>query len=213
MSWYDDTVAVAKAASVRDLGQEESQIAQVLASDDFLHQRGRLSGVPFYVWAYPATRELEARQACARLRTRLRTEHGLTVVVIDLYDLMIDVLRGTGMLDRILLMEPSLDPEDFRVAVQRMLTPERHLAPRILQRIQEEPGSDLVFLTGVGHAFPFIRSHTVLGALESVATGVPVLLFFPGQYTQSPETGSALILFGTEPDQYYRASSILDQIP
>ena len=71
---------------------------------------------------------------------------------------------------------------------------------------------DIFFLTGIGEVFPYIRSHNVLNNLQSVVTGRPMLMFFPGRYEQSDTLGSSLVLFGQlKDDQYYRAKNILEQ--
>ena len=71
---------------------------------------------------------------------------------------------------------------------------------------------DILFLTGIGEVFPYIRSHNVLNNLQSVVTGKPMLVFFPGRYEQSDTLGSSLVLFGRlKDDQYYRAKNILEQ--
>ena len=70
----------------------------------------------------------------------------------------------------------------------------------------------IFFLTGIGEVFPYIRSHNVLNNLQSVVTGKPMLMFFPGRYEQSDTLGSSLVLFGRlKDDQYYRAKNILEQ--
>jgi hypothetical protein len=68
---------------------------------------------------------------------------------------------------------------------------------------------DVMFITGVGEVFPYIRSHNVLNNLQSTATDQPTVLFFPGRYIQSLESGASLDLFGRlHDDRYYRAFNI-----
>ena len=68
---------------------------------------------------------------------------------------------------------------------------------------------DILFLTGVGEVFPYLRSHTILNNLQSVATEKPTVLFFPGEYRHTIEEGSSLELFGLlRDDKYYRAFNI-----
>ena len=68
---------------------------------------------------------------------------------------------------------------------------------------------DVMFITGVGEVFPYIRSHTVLNNLQSTAKNKPTVMFFPGEYSQSLEEGSSLNLFGKLiDDNYYRAFNI-----
>ena len=67
----------------------------------------------------------------------------------------------------------------------------------------------VMFITGVGEVYPWIRSHTVLNNLQSTAKDQPTLMFFPGTYTQSLEKGASLDLFGRlHDDKYYRAFDI-----
>ena len=49
---------------------------------------------------------------------------------------------------------------------------------------------DVMFMTGVGEVFPYIRSHTVLNNLQSVAKEKPTVMFFPGGKRQSLEEGA-----------------------
>jgi hypothetical protein len=110
-------------------------------------------------------------------------------------------------------LEPDQDKDDFRELLQGMLDPQEHLAPAIRKKLKDGD-YDIVFLTGIGEVFPYIRSHNVLNNLQSVVVGKPMLMFFPGRYEQSETLGSSLVLFGRlTDDQYYRAKNILEQEP
>jgi hypothetical protein len=68
---------------------------------------------------------------------------------------------------------------------------------------------ELLFLSGVGEVFPYIRSHNVLNNLQSTAKDKPTLMFFPGAYTHSLESGASLDLFSRfHDDKYHRAFDI-----
>ena len=78
----------------------------------------------------------------------------------------------------------------------------------VSSRLASEP-HDVLFLSGVGEVFPYIRSHNVLNNLQSTAKDKPTVMFFPGEYTHSPESGASLDLFGRlHDDKYYRAFNI-----
>ena len=67
--------------------------------------------------------------------------------------------------------------------------------------LQEELTDSVVFLTGVGKCHPIIASHNILNNLHQVLDTVPVVLFYPGEYS-----GQDLKLFGTmDSRNYYRA--------
>lgn len=202
--------------TARDISADERHAQAVLSSERFLRMEGLGNETPFFIWAYPPEQELEAQDATRRIISRLQTEHGLDVLVVDLFDLAVSLLqeRGRGVLDRLEVLEPTRSRSDFRRDLQRMLDPEKHIAPAIRRRMEGRPDLDLIVLTGIGRVFPFVRSHNVLNNLQLVAPRVPVLTLFPGEYRQSATTGSSLVLFDRlTDDQYYRAKNILEQEP
>ena len=65
--------------------------------------------------------------------------------------------------------------------------------------------NSIVFITGVGKCYPIVRSHNILNNLHQVIDAVPVVMFFPGEYS-----GQDLHLFGTiKDDNYYRAFKLV----
>lgn len=200
--------------SERNLAEEEQRVLAVLSSRRFQRMKGLGHEVPFFIWAYPPEWELEVAAAAGRIRTALQTEQGLTVITIDLFELAIGMLGERGVLDRLDELESRRCKSDFQHDLQRMLDPEKHIAPAIRERLDAQQGYDILFLTGIGKVFPVIRTHTVLNNLQTVASSRPMLVLFPGEYRQSATLGSALVLFGRlADDQYYRAKNILEQEP
>ena len=64
---------------------------------------------------------------------------------------------------------------------------------------------DVVLITCVGAAYPYVRVHAVLEGMQARFSDVPVLVMYPGEYD-----GRELRLFGRfEPKGYYRAFNIL----
>lgn len=192
-------------------GQEE-HLLKVLSSRRFLRMEGLSNEVPFFIYPYEPEHALEVAKAKKRIMNRL-ARHGIEVREINLYDLAVEILKSRGVWDRLIALEPDQDKDDFRELLQGMLDPQEHLAPSIKEKLSDED-FDIVFLTGIGEVFPYIRSHNVLNNLQSVVVGKPMLMFFPGRYEQSDTLGSSLVLFGRlKDDQYYRAKNILEQEP
>jgi hypothetical protein len=199
-----------------DIASVEQHVLAVLSSDRFLRMEGLGNEVPFFIWPYPPEHELEVQEANSRIVDRLRTTHGLSVLVVDLFKLAVELLEGRGgnMLERLEQIEPTRSRSAFRRDLQRMLDPEQHIVPAIERRIEAEAGVDLLVLTGIGRVFPFIRSHNVLNNLQVAVPDFPVLMLFPGEYSQTASLGSSLVLFNLlTDDQYYRAKNILEQEP
>jgi hypothetical protein len=193
-----------------DLAKQEEHIFAVLSGTRFLNMEGLGNEVPFFIYPYAPHDALAVAQAKKRIKKRLN-QRGITVREINLYDLSAEILKERGVWDRVLAAEPDQDKDDFRDLLQGMLDPQLHLAPAIRTEI-DDGAFDILFLTGIGEVFPYIRSHNVLNNLQSVVTGKPMLMFFPGRYEQSETLGSTLVLFGQlKDDQYYRAKDIREQ--
>lgn len=194
-----------------DLAQQEEHLFAVLSGRRFLEMEGLSNEVPFFIYPYEPEDALEVAKSKKRIKNRLSNK-GIVVREVNLYDLSVEILKERGVWDRLLALEPEQDKEDFRELLQGLLDPQQHLAPAI--RTKLEGDFDIFFLTGIGEVFPYIRSHNVLNNLQSVVTGKPMLMFFPGRYEQSATLGSSLVLFGRlKDDQYYRAKNILEQEP
>ncbi|WP_032406941.1 DUF1788 domain-containing protein [Rhodococcoides fascians] len=193
-----------------DLAKQEKHLFAVLSSKRFLQMEGLGNEVPFFIYPYPPEDALAVAQIKKRVKNRL-SQMGINVREVNLYDLSVEILKERGVWERVLAAEPDQDKDDFRELLQGMLDPQLHLAPAIRSKV-DDGDFDIFFLTGIGEVFPYIRSHNVLNNLQSVVTGKPMLMFFPGRYEQSDTLGSTLVLFGRlKDDQYYRAKNILEQ--
>ena len=198
--------------SSHQLAEQEEHLVAVLSGGRFLKMEGLSNEVPFFIYPYEPEYAREVAKAKKRVKNRLASK-GVGVREINLYDLSIELLKGRGDWEEVLEVEPSLDKAEFTEMLQSMLNPQQHLAPAIAEKLADGD-FDIVFLTGIGEVFPYIRSHNVLNNLQSVVSGKPMLMFFPGRYEQSETLGSALVLFSRlKDDQYYRAKNILEQEP
>jgi hypothetical protein len=196
--------------TLAELSKQEELLFKVLSGKRFLQMEGLSNEVPFFIYPYDPEDALEVAKSKKRIKNRLANK-GIVVREINLYDLSVEILKDRGVWDRLLALEPEQNKEDFRELVQGMLDPQLHIAPSIRAKLSEG-NFDILFLTGIGEVFPYIRSHNVLNNLQSVVTGKPMLMFFPGRYEQSDSLGSSLVLFGRlKDDQYYRAKNILEQ--
>ena len=64
----------------------------------------------------------------------------------------------------------------------------------------------MLLLTGVGAAYPMLRSHTLLAGLQATMKDKPVVMFYPGRYD-----GFSLRLFNKlADDHYYRAFRLVE---
>lgn len=182
-------------------------LLKVIASDRFLNKRGLGNEVPFFICPYPAEESVGIEAMRASLLKQLENR-GVRVVEINLYDLSVALLRERGIWDDVLAAEPGIGKDELKELLQGVLDPETHLIPKIGALLAGQE-FDVLFLSGVGEVYPYIRSHSVLNNLQSTAKEKPTVMFFPGEYTQSLDTGASLDLFGIlHDDKYYRAFDI-----
>ena len=110
-----------------------------------------------------------------------------------------------GYLDKCIRFEKEKGREYLYNAISKLLrlTTDNNL---IVNRIMENtPVNSVVFLTGIGKVYPFVRAHNVLNNLHQVFDKVPVIMFYPGNWN-----GQSLSLFGTISDgNYYRAFPLI----
>lgn len=189
--------------------ERAEHLFKVVTSQRFLTKQGLGNEVPFFICPYPAEEGLSMNEDRLDLVTRI-THAGIAVLDLSLYDLSLGILEERGILDQILEIERDTDKREVRELLQSVLDPKANLIPRIGEAIVATP-HDVIFLSGVGEVYPYIRSHNVLNNLQSTAKDKPTVLFFPGSYTHALATGASLDLFGRlHDDKYYRAFNILN---
>lgn len=165
--------------------------------------------VPFFICPFPPEESVAMNRVRKQLVNALE-KIGVRILTVNLYDTVIELLQKRNILERILATEKNIAKDQLLELLQGVLDAKSHLIPAIAEKMAANT-FDVMFLTGVGEVFPYIRSHNVLNNLQSTAKDKPTLLFFPGTYTFSPGEGSSLDLFGRlRDDKYYRAFDIFN---
>jgi len=181
----------------------------VISGERFLKKQGIGKEVPFFICPFRPEEAVEMERLERQLSNRLE-QAGVRILRINLYDLSIELLKNRGIWTQVLEVEASVSKDELKELLQGVLDPETHLVPAIAERLAITV-FDVLFLSGVGEVFPCIRSHNVLNNLQSTAKEKPTVMFFPGAYTHSLESGASLDLFGRlHDDKYYRAFNIFD---
>ena len=183
--------------------ERSTHLFDVVTSQSFLTKRSLGNEVPFFICPFDPGDGFATDEDRKALVTRI--EHaGTKVLDLSLYDLTLEILEERGLLEKVLRIEPQTEKSELKELLQAVLDPQDHLIPKIAATISSTP-HDVIFLSGVGEVYPYLRSHTVLNNLQSAAKDAPTVLFFPGGYT-----GTSLNLFGLLGDRYYRAFNILN---
>lgn len=189
-----------------DFGEKLDAIWGRISDKDFLENKGVANEVRYYVFDYEACNELIMRQKIADLKKKNNPEaDGFQIVEYDLYKMIIEILEERGYVEKCIKFEQTKGREYLYNAIVKLLrlTTDQNL---IVNRIMETaPANAVVFLTGVGKMYPYIRAHNILNNLHQVFDKVPVIMFYPGNWN-----GQSLSLFGTIDDgNYYRAFPLI----
>lgn len=182
----------------------------VISNPQFLSMQGIGNEVPFFIFAFEPADQNPVDVETANLIANLERK-GIAVLEINLYDTVQEILQSRGLWDRLLSIESTVEKDTFKEQIQNLTDVETKLIPAIAEKITSGHPIQLLLITGVGLVYPFIRTHSLLNKLQSVAKDYPTLLFFPGRYTFTEGRGQSLDLFGAlNEDKYYRAFNIDD---
>jgi len=196
-----------KSMETKNMQDRFQHLLSVISGNRFLQMQGLGNEVPFFICPFLAKESVDMERLRLQLINRLG-QNGIHVLDINLYDLSIELLKERGIWEQVIEIEATVDKEELKELLQGVLDPETRLTPAIAKKMSEVP-HDLMFISGVGEVFPYIRSHNILNNLQSTAKEKPTVMFFPGAYTYSLESGASLDLFGKlHDDKYYRAFNI-----
>ena len=160
--------------------------------------------LPLFIQPIPNSGQSDLDSQVQRLTNRL-SKKGEKAMTINLYNLCIKVLDEEGILQTILEEEQNLERQDIISTIDSILDIKTVIIRRISDLISEQD-PEFVFITGVGRAYPFIRSHGVLNNIDELSKHKKLVLFFPGKYDNLQ-----LSLFGIINDEnYYRGHNLND---
>ncbi len=180
------------------------KIYKVVTTEKFLKGKGLGNEVNYYIFDYPPESELLVRKYVNNILIKKikNSNLGINPIIIDLYDILIEILESKKVLKAAIDMEKKTGEEGLLKAIKPILKPEK-FANLIEDKIKD---INLLLLMGVGKIWPLVRSHVILNNLHNVLTEIPVILFFPGVYNKLE-----LQLFGKfKDDNYYRAFKLID---
>lgn len=182
-----------------------NKILDRLVSADLLANTGLGNEIGFYIFDYPPEYELQIRDHIAFLLQQiLKRRPGIRLAHVNLFDLLIDYLKQRNLLDRVHKMQKEKGDQALLASLKAPLDPKK-IASVFVETVQPAE-KDLVLVSGVGSAYPLLRSHNLLNNLHAYMENTPLVLFYPGTYT-----GQGLQLFSKlKESNYYRAFRLIN---
>lgn len=142
---------------------------------EFINPRGIGSEIPHYVLDYPATDETQVR---IYIKSLLERTH-LNIKEINLFHFLLSLFEEDEVEELIEISEE----EGFKGisdVVGPILNEEETLVDSF---IEETEDAEIIFITGVGNAYPFLKSSQLLSLIANKGYRKPIVLFYPGYFT------------------------------
>ena len=189
-----------------DLSIRLDQMEAMIRKPSFRQSSGRANEVNYWVFDYPPEKELEVRERIEYLKKKnQKGVDDFKLVVFDLYDMILDYLEEKDFVNSYVRYEKRRGFDYLIRAVSTSMKMNEEDSILIAKILEQTPENSIVFLTGVGKCYPLLRSHKILNNLHQSQLKAPVVLFFPGTYTEQE-----LILFNEiKDDNYYRAFKLV----
>ncbi|MFT6905281.1 MAG: hypothetical protein ACJAS1_001936 [Oleiphilaceae bacterium] len=188
------------------LQERLNKIPEIILSDDFLNKKGLGGDLCFWIFDYAPELELQVRDHIKFLDDLLAKNHShLKIVNINLLEDMVAYLTERKLLDRAVNLQKAKGDE----ALMKALAGPLHMDKFVPFLLKHHNISDqnLVLLSGVGSVWPLLRAHNLLNSLHADLGHLPLVLFYPGEYTTKK-----LSLFNRIPsNNYYRAFKLVSE--
>ena len=183
-----------------DLTERLDSLKALIQEPEFLEGRGLSNEVNIRIFCYDPKEEMTVRH----FTDMLVTDQNLTchLVEYNLYKVFLSICDDKRITDRIPQMEEKKGKQFILDQMKRMASNTAFIAK---MKYEPHEAGDVILITGVGEAFPFIRVHALLDAMQPYFSDVPVLVMYPGSFD-----GHYVKLFDRlKANPYYRAFNVI----
>lgn len=189
---------------MRTLENRLNLVQERIEDPNLLKNVGIGNEIGFWIFDYPAKYELVVRERIEDITAKL-SRKGHQFIHINIFQTIIDMLEERKLLSRACEREKQVGAEALKKTLVAPLSQDK-VARFIADKYQPE-NLDFVILSGLGNAWPLVRGHELLSALQDVMGKTPLILFYPGEYS-----GTDLHPFGLiESRNYYRAFKLVPE--
>lgn len=179
-----------------ELNERLDVLKEEMQKTEFLEGKGLSNEVNIRIFCYDPSDEMTVRHFIENLSSDQTMN--CRPIIHNLYDVFLSICEDKRILKTIPSMEDKKGKAFIRDQMSRMAN-----NVTFVSKMKYEPHEvgDVIVITGVGDAFPFIRVHDLLNAMQPEFPDVPILVFYPGTYD-----GRDVQLFGClKKNSYYRA--------
>lgn len=191
-----------------DINEKFSILESKIKEPSFLENKGMANDESYFIFDYDPKEEMIVRKGIEYLKNKINNNlnYGFKIIEFDLYEILIKVLEDDDFLDMVFELETEDGTESLIENIGDALSLHSESNEIVNYIIEHSEEDSILFLTGVGKAYPLIRSHNILNNLNQRLDDVAVIIFYPGTFS-----GLDLVLFNKlEDNNYYRGKNIVD---
>lgn len=183
-----------------EINERLDLLKETIQSQEFLEGKGLSNEVNIRIFCYDPKDEMAVRH----FTEKLVTDQSLLCHIkeYNLYKVFLSICDDKRITEKIPEQEEKKGKKFILDQLMRMANNTAFINK--MQYEPHEPG-DMILITGVGEAFPFIRVHSLLDAMQPHFSSIPILVMYPGTFD-----GLSVKLFDKlKPNSYYRAFNIV----
>lgn len=191
---------------MKNINTRLQEMTNKLNSKELFERTGLGNEINFHVFDYDPDDEYIVRDY---LYNYLLKKTNLNIVVFDIYDIIVEILKEKGFLKKTFQYEKIKGTEYVNNLISKTLgiSSNNDLIMKKIKSGVDPNQNQIVIITGIGKCFGVVRGHTILNNLHSVITENPLIMLYPGSYN-----GQGFELFNKlSGDNYYRAFQFVDR--
>ena len=184
-----------------NINERLDKLRKLVQDEDFLEGKGLSNEVNIRIFCYDPAEELRIKHFVKQITTDQSIKSH--IVEFDLYKILLEICADLDILNDIPSTEES-DGSDYTLEMLHSAIGVKEYIEKMKEYTELKPG-DVMLITGVGDAFPFMRIHSLLEAVQPHFSGIPILVMYPGTFD-----GKYVKLFDKlTPNPYYRAFNVV----
>jgi hypothetical protein len=189
---------------MKNINARLQEMTNKLSDKNLFESNGLGNEINFHVFDYDPEDEYIVREY---LENYLLKRTKLNIKVFDIYDIIIDILKEKGFLEKCFEYEKKKGAKYLNDLISKTMGIGSG-NDLIVKKIKSEvEPNQIIIITGIGKCYGIVRGHTILNNLHSVITNNPLIMFYPGYYD-----GQSFKLFNKlENDNYYRAFQLVSR--
>ena len=164
---------------MKSINYRLQEMTNKLCNKALFESNGLGNEINFHVFDYDPEDEYVVRDY---LENYLMKRTKLNIKVFDIYDIIIDILKENGFLEKCFEFEKKKGAKYLNDLISKTVgigSGKNIIVKKIKSEIEQ---NQIIIITGIGKCYGIVRGHTILNSLQSVITNNPLIMFYPGYY-------------------------------